>query len=99
MNRMNTFLYIPPTRSPVDDKVHRIGKDLFLDLSRRHRIHANETHPKDIFFTIQTARKAKAYAKAREEQQLERDIEDMTNQFARLSINDVSVTDVFPLTR
>ena len=96
---MNTFLYIPPTRSPVDDKGHRIGKDLYLDMVRRHPIRQNETHPKENFWTIQIARKAKAYAKAREEQELERDIDDMTNQFARLSINDVSVTDVFPLAR
>ena len=93
------MLYIPPTRSPVDDKVHRIGKDLYLDLSRRHPIRVNETHPKENFWTIQIARKAKEYAKAREEQDLERSIDDMTNQFARISINDVSVTDVFPLAR
>ena len=81
---MNTFLYVPPTRSPVDDKVHQLGKDMYLDMVRRHPIRQNETHPNETFLTIQMARKAKAYKKAREEQ----DLENMTKQFSRLSIQD-----------
>ena len=60
-----------------------------------HPARDDAVDPREQFHTIQLAKSGLAYAKARREQ----DIENLTNQFARLSINDVSVTDVFPLAR
>ena len=72
-------------RSAVDRNVHHRGIEFAF----------NAVDPKEQFHTIQLAKSGLTYAKARREQ----DMENLTNQFARLSINDVSVTDVFPLAR
>ena len=81
-------------RTAVDRNVHHRGIEFAFN-ALYHPANYNAVDPKEHFHTVQLAKSGLAYAKARREQ----DMENLTNQFARLSINDVSVTDVFPLTR
>ena len=81
-------------RSAVDRNVHHRGIEFAFNATV-HPARDGAVDSTEQFQTIQLAKSGLAYAKARREQ----DIENLTNQFARLSINDVSVTDVFPLQR
>ena len=81
-------------RSAVDRNVHHRGIEFAFNATV-HPARDGAVDSTEQFQTIQLAKSGLAYAKARREQ----DIENLTNQFARLSINDVSVTDVFPLAR
>ena len=83
-------------RSAVDRHVHHRGIEFAFNAVFHTAVdNPKPTDPKQHLETIRLAESGLAYAKARHEQ----DMENLTNQFARLSINDVSVTDVFPLAR
>ena len=83
-------------RSDIDTKVHHRGRR-FAHLAKHFPIYygAPTFESEDQLEVIRLAKMGLSYYKARHEQ----DMENLTNQFAKLSINDVSVTDVFPLAR
>ena len=92
------------TRSDLDTTVHRTGR-VFAHQAKWFPSTSYGVPPfqsEDQLTAINLAKTGSRYYKLRreqQEQQHEQNMEKLTNQFARLSINDVSVTDVFPLTR
>ena len=81
-------------RTSEDRDVHHKGID-FAFRTAYHPAAYDGTNVLEQFWTIQLAKSGLAYSKARHE----RDIENLTRQFSRLSIQDADTSNVFPIAR